>query len=84
VKPPETANPEVHAVVLYADLVEKFGINLSKTHLARLEAAGKFPRRFHPTPGRTAWLQSEIREWLAESVAQRDTRPARPVPKQFK
>lgn len=76
----DITNSDPLAIVFYADLEAKFGIAFSKTHLGRLEAAGNFPPRIHLTPGRCAWLQSEIREWLAERIAQRDTLPVRAVP----
>jgi len=71
---------EAAAVVCYADLGARFGITFSKTHLARLEVSGKFPRRFHLTPGRCAWLVGEVRQWLESRIAARDTLPVRPVP----
>lgn len=76
-----TVETEAHAVVLYGDLAARFGVTFSKVHLARLEAKGQFPKRFHLTPGRCAWLQSEVRAWLASRVAQREALPVRETPK---
>lgn len=36
------------AVVYYEDLEHEFGIKISRTHVARLEKAGKFPNRIKP------------------------------------
>jgi prophage regulatory protein len=48
------------------------GVNYSKAHLARLERAGKFPRHFNIGENRTVWLESEVDDWLAARVAERD------------
>lgn len=36
------------AVVYYEDLLTDFGLKISRTHLARLEKARKFPKRCKP------------------------------------
>lgn len=48
---------------------------LSSMHLHRLEADGRFPRRFKLVPGghRVGWLACEVHEWLAARSAQRTT-----------
>jgi prophage regulatory protein len=46
----------------------------SRTHIARLEKAGKFPRRVRLSPhprGRMAWLESEVNEWILERIRER-------------
>jgi prophage regulatory protein len=48
------------------------GIPYSPQHIARLEAAGKFPKRIQLGQNRVAWLLSEIEEWLTERIAKRD------------
>lgn len=50
------------------------GIPYSPQHIARLEAAGKFPKRITIGQNRVAWLLSEIEEWLDAWIAKRDTR----------
>ena len=49
------------------------GIPYSPQHIARLEAAGRFPRRIQLGQNRVAWLLKEIDEWLDERIAKRDT-----------
>jgi len=49
---------------------------LSKSHLARLEADGKFPKRVKLTDapnGRVGWVREEVEAWIAERVAKRDS-----------
>lgn len=45
----------------------------SFAHMARLEAAGKFPKRVRLGPGRVGYVEQEIDDWLAALVAKRDT-----------
>ena len=54
-------------LVTYAQLSQEFGITYSRTHLPRLEKAGKFPPRFKPfgTRGsRIWWWRHQIVAWL--------------------
>ena len=44
----------------------------SPAHIARLEAAGKFPKRIRLGQGRVGWLEQEIEDWIASRVAERD------------
>jgi prophage regulatory protein len=48
------------------------GIPYTPQHIARLEAAGKFPKRVQLGPNRVAWLWSEVDAWICERVAFRD------------
>jgi prophage regulatory protein len=45
----------------------------SPQHIARLEAAGQFPRRVRLGPGRVGWIEQEVQDWLKERVSRRDT-----------
>ncbi len=45
-------------------------------HILRLEKKGKFPRRVQVGANRVAWLLSEIENWVAERVSQRERPPA--------
>lgn len=36
----------------------------SPQHIARLEKAGKFPRRVQIGPNRVGWVEDEVRDWL--------------------
>lgn len=53
---------QVREVVLY-----------SPQHIARLEAAGLFPKRVHLGPGRVGWVDEEVQGWLVARIAERDT-----------
>lgn len=48
------------------------GIPYSFQHIARLEVAGKFPKRVQLGQCRVAWRYGEVMEWIAEKVALRD------------
>lgn len=43
----------------------------SRQHIARLEAAGKFPRRVRLGQCRVGWLLEEVEGWLQEKLDQR-------------
>jgi len=43
----------------------------SPQHIARLEKAGKFPKRIQLGPNRVGWLESEVLEWLEYRLAAR-------------
>jgi len=44
----------------------------SPQHIARLEAAGQFPKRIRLGPGRVGWIEEEVQAWLRERVSRRD------------
>lgn len=48
------------------------GIPYTPQHIARLEAAGKFPQRIKLGPNRVAWLLSEVNAWVSERIDNRD------------
>jgi prophage regulatory protein len=50
-----------------------FGVPYSFAHIARLEAAGHFPKRVRLGACRVAWLSEEVQAWIDERVASRDT-----------
>jgi prophage regulatory protein len=56
----------------YKQLSATRGIPFSRTHLARLEADNKFPRRVQLGAHRVGWVETEIDEWLADKLAARD------------
>ncbi|WP_338548941.1 helix-turn-helix transcriptional regulator [Roseovarius phycicola] len=43
----------------------------SPQHIARLEKAGKFPKRIQLGSNRVGWLESEVHEWLQKKLAAR-------------
>ena len=36
----------------------------SRSHILRLEAAGKFPQRIHITQSKVVWSYSEVMDWI--------------------
>lgn len=44
----------------------------SPQHIARLEAAGKFPKRIQLGECRVGWIEAEVLEWLQERITRRD------------
>jgi predicted DNA-binding transcriptional regulator AlpA len=57
--------------ILSRNGLKHLGIDYCNVHLLRLEAEGKFPKRFYLSPARVAWVESEILEYLARCVAAR-------------
>lgn len=49
----------------------------SPQHIARLEAAGVFPKRVKLGQCRVGWVESEVLDWLRVKIAERD-RPTDP------
>ncbi len=45
----------------------------SPQHIARLEQAGKFPKRVRLGNNRVGWVEEEVLDWLHERMAERDT-----------
>jgi prophage regulatory protein len=45
----------------------------SPQHVARLEAAGKFPKRVRLGPSRVGWIEQEVLDWLQERIRRRDS-----------
>ena len=44
----------------------------SFAHIARLEAAGRFPKRVPLGPGRVGYVEEEVESWIAKRIAERD------------
>lgn len=44
----------------------------SPQHVARLDAAGKFPKRVRLGECRVGWIEQEVLDWLDERIRQRD------------
>lgn len=44
----------------------------SPAHIARLEAAGRFPKRIRLGQGRVGWLEQEIDDWITRRLSERD------------
>lgn len=50
----------------------------SPQHVARLEAAGEFPKRVQLGGNRVGWVESEINEWLQRRIDARDQQLSSP------
>ncbi|WP_421704512.1 helix-turn-helix transcriptional regulator [Aliiroseovarius sp.] len=48
----------------------------SPQHIARLEAAGKFPKRVKLGHNRVGWVEDEIKDWLQQRIDARDQHSA--------
>ncbi len=48
------------------------GVSFHPNHIRRLEKQGKFPKRVRLGPNRVGWVESEILQWLADRIAERD------------
>jgi prophage regulatory protein len=44
----------------------------SPQHVARLEKAGKFPKRVQIGPNRVGWVEEEVLDWLRERLDRRE------------
>ena len=44
----------------------------SPQHIARLEKAGKFPKRVRLGQGRVAYVEDEVDQWIKDRIAERD------------
>ena len=44
----------------------------SPQHVARLEKAGKFPKRVQIGPNRVGWVEDEVLDWLQERLDRRE------------
>ena len=49
-----------------------YGVPYSFAHIARLEAAGSFPKRVRLGACRVAWIAEEVQNWIDERIANRD------------
>lgn len=57
-------------LVSQKELKTLLGIPWSPCHLARMEAAGKFPRRLKLGPCRIAYRYHEVCDWVNEKIAE--------------
>ena len=48
--------------------IRRLGISYCNSHLLRLEANGKFPKRRYLTPARVAWVEAEVLEYINRIV----------------
>jgi prophage regulatory protein len=59
-------------ILRHHDLKARKGIGWSRTHIARLERVGAFPKRMRLGANSFGYLESEIDEHLASLAAARD------------
>lgn len=60
-------------LVTKKELKSVFGVPYSFAHIARLEAAGQFPKRVQLGACRVAWVAEEVQNWIDERVRRRNT-----------
>lgn len=53
------------------ELKSVYGIPYCFAHIARLEAAGEFPKRIKLGACRVAWVAEEVEAWIDERIALR-------------
>jgi prophage regulatory protein len=53
------------------ELKSVYGIPYCFAHIARLEAAGEFPKRVKLGACRVAWVAEEVEDWIEERIATR-------------
>jgi len=64
-------------VIARHQLKAEKGIGYSQIHLKRMEKKGQFPKSFRLGPGRVAYDEAEIDEWLKQRRnAERDAKAA--------
>ena len=59
-------------LVTRKQLKTDFGIPYSLQHIARLEAAGQFPKRVRLGQARVAYVMDEIQAWIEQRLKERD------------
>lgn len=47
----------------------------SPQHVARLEAAGRFPKRVKLGQCRVGWIEQEVLDWLQKRIQRRENTP---------
>ncbi|WP_428150932.1 helix-turn-helix transcriptional regulator [Brevundimonas sp.] len=45
----------------------------SPAHIARLEAAGQFPKRIRLGTHRVGWIEAEVENWIHQRILERDS-----------
>jgi prophage regulatory protein len=63
-------------LITYPELQPKKGVPYTETHLARLEKAGRWPRRIKLSHRCIAWDEDEIDAHIEKLAAARDVPPA--------
>ena len=71
---PEATSKKTGRRLLDYQALRERGIPWSRVHIARLEAAGKFPLHIDIGENSTAWFEDEIDDFLEAKAAARDQR----------
>ncbi len=71
-----SAKQEDRVVLLDDAGLRSLGIRFSRQHLHRLIRQGRFPRPVKIGANRNAWLTTEINDWIAARIAERDAEAA--------
>lgn len=75
VTPPKAdAKPRQSRMLRFSELASVHGITYSRRHVRRLEDEGRFPQRVNVGDRLVRWVESEIEEFLAKKIAERNTR----------
>jgi len=53
-------------------------MGLGRVQMWRLERAGRVPRRIQLGENSVGWLRSELEQWLAQRIAERDAKTVEP------
>jgi len=71
---PEATSKKTSRRLLDYQALRERGIPWSRVHIARLEAAGKFPLHIDIGENSIAWFEDEIDDFLQAKAAARDQR----------
>ena len=71
---PEATSKKTSRRLLDYQALRERGIPWSRVHIARLEAAGKFPLHIDIGENSIAWFEDEIDDFLEAKAAARDQR----------
>jgi prophage regulatory protein len=59
--------------ILHFDDLPAYGVRLSKSQVARLEKADRFPKRVRLSGHRYGYVASEIEAYIRDRIAERDS-----------
>jgi prophage regulatory protein len=66
-------------ILSYSDLQTIKRVPYCRDHVRRLEKAGAFPRRVFFGSKKYGWIESEIDDWIAARVRDRDAKSSKVV-----
>jgi predicted DNA-binding transcriptional regulator AlpA len=62
-------------LLITPERLPELGITYTDTHLRRLEAKGRFPKRVQLSPRRHAYAHAEVMAWVRGCIEARDSAP---------